>query len=128
MNNNLQSCLVYAARYAHTRNTGAALQVVNEILMHWDSLSTNTKKQLKREAKNETLFNKEDWKRIIDKPIDSTPTNESILKIYEHNPSAWKRMYCKFNDLSSNHEPHWQRATTAYEKIELCSSELETQE
>lgn len=126
MNNNLQSCLVYAARYAHTHDTGAALQVVNEILKHWDSLSTNTKEQLKREAKNETLFNKEDWKRIIDKPIEKVETIYKTLKQYEDDPWAWKMKYCKHKGLAPANGYHWYEATIAYEKIKLDSSELES--
>jgi hypothetical protein len=60
-----QTSLVFAARYAHTRPTGAAYQVVNSILYHWDELEASTKEQLVREAKNEATYNMEDWNRLI---------------------------------------------------------------
>lgn len=61
-----QSCLVFAARYAHTRHTAAACVVVDEIIQKWDKLRPETQDQLKREAKNEAVYNSEDWKRLID--------------------------------------------------------------
>jgi hypothetical protein len=61
-----QSCLVFAARYAHTRNTGAALMVVSTILYKWDRLTLETQVQLKREAK-EATYNLEAWQKLLDK-------------------------------------------------------------
>lgn len=60
-----QSCLVFAARYAHTRNTGAASMVVNTILENWDRLIPETQEQLKREAEYEATCNFEDWGKLI---------------------------------------------------------------
>ena len=60
-----QACLVFAARYAHTRDTGAAYFVVNAIIKNWDKLSLEEKKQLKQEAKNEATCSHEDWNRLI---------------------------------------------------------------
>ena len=60
-----QACLVFAARYAHTRETAAAYYVVNAIIKNWDNLSLKTKKQLKQEAKNESTCNYSDWNRLI---------------------------------------------------------------
>lgn len=62
-----QSCLVFAARYAHARFTGASCFVVEAILKNWDRLSESTQAQLKREAKNEATCNMEDWQRVIDR-------------------------------------------------------------
>ena len=62
---NEASVYIYAARYAHTRSTGAALQVVNTILANWDRFDAQAKEQLKREAAEATC-NKEDWKRLIE--------------------------------------------------------------
>ena len=62
-----QSCLVFAARYAHTRETGAANMVVTTLLAHWDRLIPETQAQLKREAANEATCNKDDWQRLIDR-------------------------------------------------------------
>ncbi len=61
---NDSSVFIYAARYAHNRNTGAAMQVVNAILHLWDRFDYVDQQQLKREAK-EAVFNIEDWKRLI---------------------------------------------------------------
>jgi len=63
-----QNCLVFAARYAHDRNTGAAMQVVNSILMNWDSLSENVKRTIQEEAEH-APYNREDWQKLIDKEI-----------------------------------------------------------
>lgn len=57
---------MFAARYAHTRNTGAALMVVSTILDNWDSLTLETQAQLKREAK-EATYNLEGWQKLLDK-------------------------------------------------------------
>ena len=56
--------LVYAARYAHSRQTGAANQVVNAILNNWDSLTERHKLQICEEATNEATCNLTDWGRI----------------------------------------------------------------
>ena len=61
-----ETMFVLAARYAHNRQTGAALQVVTEILKKWDRISDFTKEQLKREAK-EASFNHDDWALLIEK-------------------------------------------------------------
>lgn len=66
---NMEACLVYAARYAHARQTGASLQVVGAILEKWDSLSNEAKVQLKKEAENEAVCNLEDWELIIKKEL-----------------------------------------------------------
>lgn len=58
------SVFVYAARYARHRNTGAALQVVSEILHSWDNIPKQTQEQLQREAREATT-NLEDWRRLI---------------------------------------------------------------
>lgn len=60
-----QSCLVFAARYAHTRETGAAAMVVDTALLNWDRLIPETQAQLQREAAHEATCNMEDWKRLI---------------------------------------------------------------
>ncbi len=66
MTENEASIYVYAARYAHDRNTAAAYQVVKEILHVWDSLPERIQNQLKREAKKAT-YNRNDWQRLIDR-------------------------------------------------------------
>ena len=57
---------IFAARYAHNRNTGAAYAVVQRILAAWDTLDLPTRKQLIREA-SEATHCKEDWQMLIDK-------------------------------------------------------------
>jgi len=64
-----QSCLLYAARYAHTRPTAAAYQVVCSIMWYWDQLDDSIKKQLQREARNEAIYNMEDWDILINKKV-----------------------------------------------------------
>jgi hypothetical protein len=64
---NEQTALVFAARYAHTRQTAAASLIVDVILANWNRLTYETKEQLKREAKNEATCNHDDWKRLINK-------------------------------------------------------------
>lgn len=66
MNNELNSCFIFAARYAHARNTGAARLVVNSILDHWDELDPRIQIQLIAEAKNEAMYDFEDWQRLIE--------------------------------------------------------------
>ena len=61
----LQNILVMAARYAHTRQTGAALQVVNAIKNHWDNINEQTQKQIISEAMNEATCNSEDWAKLL---------------------------------------------------------------
>lgn len=60
----LGSMLIYAARYAHTRNTGAAMQVVNCAVKNWDSLKEEHRVQLAKETKDATC-NFEDWNRLL---------------------------------------------------------------
>ena len=57
---------VFAARYAHGRNTGSALMVVRSILSEWDFISLHTKKQLYKES-FEAQSCKEDWKLLQDR-------------------------------------------------------------
>ena len=63
MNSDLGSMLIYAARYAHTRKTGAAMQVVNCAVRNWGALDHRHKLQLLRESKEATC-NLDDWKRL----------------------------------------------------------------
>lgn len=64
LSGNESSVYIYAARYAHHRATGAALQVVSEILNNWDRLPKQVQGQLKREAQ-EVTSNHDDWQRLI---------------------------------------------------------------
>jgi len=62
-----KTVLVFAARYAHTRQTSAAFVVVQAILHNWDLLQPHTKKQLIREAKEEAEYNLTEWGKITTK-------------------------------------------------------------
>lgn len=61
-----ESCLVFAARYAHGRHTAAASLVVSEILSKWEGISESTRAQLKREAEVSVECNIDEWIRLID--------------------------------------------------------------
>jgi len=60
--------LIFAARYAHNRNTGAALAVCRAIEKEWDNLSQNDQMQLQRES-YEATCNNEDWQIIRRLPL-----------------------------------------------------------
>lgn len=62
-----QSCLIFAARYAHTRSTAASSMVVDTILAQWNLLNERTQEQLRREAENEATCNHADWHRLINR-------------------------------------------------------------
>ena len=65
MNYNAETMLVFAARYAHNRNIGAALTVVSSIIDQWPNITISTREQLVREAR-EAEYNKPCWKRLAD--------------------------------------------------------------
>jgi hypothetical protein len=60
-------CLILAARYAHTRKTGASYVVVQTIIHNWDKLERSIQDRLKQEAENEATCNYEDWQLLINK-------------------------------------------------------------
>ena len=64
---NLSQCeeavLVYAARYARGRHTGAALPVVSAIIANLDRISDHAKSALLREH-GEAVYNLDDWERL----------------------------------------------------------------
>lgn len=60
LNRMLQNCLVYAARYSHHRNTGAAMQVCMSIMYYFDQLDNDIKDNLYRES-FEAVYNLDDW-------------------------------------------------------------------
>lgn len=65
----IDDILVFAARYAHTRQTYAASLVVDVIIENWDNLQPHTKEQLIKEAKNEATCNQQEWGRLFNLPI-----------------------------------------------------------
>jgi hypothetical protein len=62
-NNNLTNLCIYAARYAHHRPTGCALQTVNAIKSVWNQLDDKTKKQLIQESHEATCC-LSDWEHL----------------------------------------------------------------
>jgi hypothetical protein len=62
----IQTLLVFSARYSHTRQTGAAYQVVNAIKNNWDSIDDRTRLQLICESQNEATCNYEDWNQLLE--------------------------------------------------------------
>ncbi len=64
MTNYENGVYIYAARYAHKRNTGAALQVVSSIVKNWDKLSIETQLQLQSEAVEDATFNLDYWDEL----------------------------------------------------------------
>jgi hypothetical protein len=63
LNRMLQNSLVYAARYAHGRNTGAALQVCMAIVYYWDQLDGDVQNNLYRES-FEAEHNTVEWETL----------------------------------------------------------------
>ena len=61
-----QSCLVFAARYAHARNTGASGHVVDTIIANAGRLPSDIKRQLCREAISDATCNRDDWARMVE--------------------------------------------------------------
>ena len=54
------TCFVFAARYAHTRNTAGAYAVVTGLKAVWGDLDTPTRAQIVKES-HEALYNLNDW-------------------------------------------------------------------
>ena len=66
----LCTALVFAARYAHGRNTGAAFAVVTALKQCWHLLDANTRHQIIRESHeaeySESQYNRDDWQDLRD--------------------------------------------------------------
>lgn len=69
----MQASLVFAARYAHHRDTGAALMVVGAVIAYWDRIDPVTRNQIVRESYDAT-HNVRDWERLRDFAADQTAT------------------------------------------------------
>lgn len=88
MDKYLQNCLVFAARYAHSRQTGAALMVCKTIEKHWSELDAETQAQLKREAAAEAVGNESDWAILANLPVSSSNAKvEGRLRSKRHPPT-----------------------------------------
>lgn len=59
----MQIALMFSARYAHHRNTGAALLVTTALKQCWDKMDKRTKEQIIRES-HEATTNFEDWNSL----------------------------------------------------------------
>jgi hypothetical protein len=60
---NLQTVLVFAARYSHNRKTAAASIVCDEIRKHWPHLDEHTRTQILRESE-EAGENRQTWQDL----------------------------------------------------------------
>ncbi|KZX82875.1 hypothetical protein A3715_18545 [Oleiphilus sp. HI0009] len=58
--NEIDTLCIFAARYAHNRNTGAALATVRSLIAQWDKLKPTTKEQIIKESHEATTCI-EDW-------------------------------------------------------------------
>lgn len=63
MDHNIESCLVFAARYAMNRHTGAASLVVDAAKDLWDQLELYTREQLIKESREATT-NLDRWQSL----------------------------------------------------------------
>lgn len=69
----LQTILIFAARYAHNRKTGAAYAVCKAIEAEWRNLDNHTQYKLKSES-HEATCNDDDWQIIRRLPISQIGT------------------------------------------------------
>lgn len=76
---NIQGCLVYAARYAHNRHTGAALQIIKTIKSCWHQLSARTQKDLIEES-YEATTNLDDWRAFWSFTTQQIPKKHDIAR------------------------------------------------
>lgn len=77
-----ETMIVFAARYAHKRNTGGALMVVTRALNVWDKLTENTKRKLYDESR-EAQYCKEDWQKLRDKYEEEHQCCNCVYEIYQ---------------------------------------------
>lgn len=61
----MQIALLFAARYAHHRNTGGASMVVTALKQCWHKIDDQTKDQIIRES-HEATANLDDWQSLRD--------------------------------------------------------------
>lgn len=61
--NQLETMLIFAARYAHNRPTGAALAVCNVIMQQWNNLRRDAQIQIQKESFDATE-NQSNWQEI----------------------------------------------------------------
>lgn len=71
--------LVFAARYAHDRNTGAALAVVSAVKHFWPCLNESTRDMLVRES-HEATCNLEEWEELRKFALSSKQDRRDVLE------------------------------------------------
>lgn len=62
----MDALALFAARYAHNRNTGAPLMVVRQLMQIWPELQVQTREKIIKESKNEAMYCLEDWRLLWD--------------------------------------------------------------
>ena len=62
----IENLLVFACRYCHSRQTGAALMTVKVLIHHWDEITPRTQATIIKEATSDATCNIEDWLMLID--------------------------------------------------------------
>jgi len=72
MNPNLETCIIFAARYAHNRPTGAAIIVVKMLKDAWRDLSPYGRKTILKEAED-AAYGREEWQLLRDFARDFKP-------------------------------------------------------
>ena len=63
LSGDLQTCMVFAARYTHSRPTGGAYVVIHALMRHWLQLSDHTRMLLLRESR-EATENIGEWEEL----------------------------------------------------------------
>ena len=64
MNRGLENVFVFAARYAHHRQTGAAWVVINALKEHWHEIDDSARDQIISET-TEAAYNKDEWENFV---------------------------------------------------------------
>ena len=65
MNPKEENIYVFAARYIQSRNTGAALMVVKQLINKWSEFSPKTKRKIVKES-HEARYCHKDWQMLRD--------------------------------------------------------------
>lgn len=89
----MQTALVFAARYSHDRNTGAATMVIRALRESWSRLEQHNRVQILRETR-EAVYNTHEWQEFrawaeahlqdeIAQAADSRTTERKILDFAE---------------------------------------------
>lgn len=63
MTENQSNMYLYACRYGHSRNTGAPLQIISEVIRAWPEITKGTREQIIRET-TEARYCQKDWEAL----------------------------------------------------------------